>query len=514
MPRFQFYFRQARVIVGDLSYFQRYSPTRFDGHIIFTNLTSPDDVKFFEKRGVACLVSLTPVIEGQFLPLPVLEAALNVAKLAEEDLPIEDDLLNRLHALELSPQVFDFAEPEEELMLTEEPLSAGHLPDESEGARLELSPSGEVSRFCFVIHPLHFDHIKRLKSVRTLSRFVPQRLLEDAAAQLPPWPVAKLSNLRGADGAVAEGLIYAVPMTSKAILRFPPSFLYKKLAQVAEDAARRGCRLMGLGAYTSVVGDAGLTVSRMVSIGVTTGNSYTVAATMHTLERAAEACSIELAGARALVVGATGSIGSVCARMLARKVASLDLVSPRPEKLLGLSRLMERESPQLKGRLRVSRKVTDFLASADIVISTTSAVDAVIDVSSLRPGTLVLDVARPPDIKEEHALRRSDILVIESGEILLPPDAELNYDLGLPAGTIYACLAETALLALDRRFEHFTIGREIDPAKVDLIDSIGSKHGFELAPIRSFGRVVTADAVAAVAAARAARAPLAPVVTD
>jgi predicted amino acid dehydrogenase len=347
-----------------------------------------------------------------------------------------------------------------------------------------------------------------------LSNFVPQRLLEDAAAQLPPWPVARISGLTGADGAKAEGLIYAVPMTSKAILRFPPEFLYRKLAQVAEDAQRRGCRLMGLGAYTSVVGDAGVTLSKMVGIGVTTGNSYTVAATIKTLEQTAAQCGIELNASRALVVGATGSIGSVCARLLAPKVAALDLVSPRPEKLLTLSRQIEQECPQLKGKLRVSRNVADFIAQADVIVSTTSAVDAVVDVTTLRPGCVVLDVARPPDIKEAEAAKRDDILVIESGEIRLPEGAELNYDLGLPKGTIYACLAETALLALDGRFEHFTLGREIEPAKVELIESIGQHHGFELAPIRSFGKLIRPEAMEKLRTLNTLRAGGVPLATD
>jgi hypothetical protein len=64
-------------------------------------------------------------------------------------------------------------------------------------------------------------------------------------------------------------------------------------------------------------------------------------------------------------------------------------------------------------------------------------------------------------------------------------------DIGLPPNTIYACLAETLLLTLDKRFGHYTLGREIDPQKVRQIDAIGEKHGFQLAPIRSFGTVVS-----------------------
>ncbi|MEZ4551959.1 MAG: hypothetical protein R2874_16235 [Desulfobacterales bacterium] len=41
-------------------------------------------------------------------------------------------------------------------------------------------------------------------------------------------------------------------------------------------------------------------------------------------------------------------------------------------------------------------------------------------------------------------------------------------DIGLPQ-VAYACLAETIVLALDRRFEVFTIGRDIEWEKVKAI---------------------------------------------
>ena len=48
------------------------------------------------------------------------------------------------------------------------------------------------------------------------------------------------------------------------------------------DAAAQGAQIVGLGAFTKVVGDAGVTVARRASIPVTTGNSLTIAATLET----------------------------------------------------------------------------------------------------------------------------------------------------------------------------------------------------------------------------------------
>ena len=54
------------------------------------------------------------------------------------------------------------------------------------------------------------------------------------------------------------------------------------------------------------------------------------------------------------------------------------------------------------------------------------------------------------------------------------------------------------LLALEKRFESFTLGRELDPAKVKEIGEIGKKHGFRLTLIRAFGEEVSDDEIARV----------------
>jgi hypothetical protein len=71
---------------------------------------------------------------------------------------------------------------------------------------------------------------------------------------------------------------------------------------------------------------------------------------------------------------------------------------------------------------------------------------------------VICDVARPPDINPAEAALRPDVLVIESGEVLIPGDIDFGYDIGLPPKTSYACLAETALLAMDGRFRGLHAG--------------------------------------------------------
>jgi predicted amino acid dehydrogenase len=92
-------------------------------------------------------------------------------------------------------------------------------------------------------------------------------------------------------------------------------------------------------------------------------------------------------------------------------------------------------------------------------------------------------VARPLDLPASEVAKRNDVLVIESGEIELPSDVKMKKGIGLAKNVIYACLAETIVLALEGRFEVFTVGRNTEWEKVKEIYKLGIKHGMKLAAI-------------------------------
>ena len=165
----------------------------------------------------------------------------------------------------------------------------------------------------------------------------------------------------------------------------------------------------------------------------------------------------DLTKGKVMIVGATGSIASVCSRLLAQAIKNVVLVSIEPEKLLELKRTIQRETPGAE--VTIATKAGDLISDCDLIVTATSAFgQRVIDLTKCKPGAVICDVARPPDINPAEAALRPDVLVIESGEVLIPGDIDFGYDIGLPPKTSYACLAETALLAMDGRFEDYTLG--------------------------------------------------------
>lgn len=139
----------------------------------------------------------------------------------------------------------------------------------------------------------------------------------------------------------------------------------------------------------------------------------------------------------------------------------------------------------------VSQDIRTSLQEADIVITVTSALDFLIEPGDLKPGAVVCDVARPRNVSREVSLQRNDVLVIEGGVINVPGNVDFHFNFGFPPHTSYACMAETMILALDGRYENFSLGRSLDINKINLISQLADKHNFKMAGFRNFERAVS-----------------------
>ena len=72
---------------------------------------------------------------------------------------------------------------------------------------------------------------------------------------------------------------------------------------------------------------------------------------------------------------------------------------------------------------------------------------------------------------------------------------DFNFDFGLPKGLCYPCMAEPMILALERKFENYSLGKEFDAAKIREIIRLGAKHGFEIAGLTSHERAISHEEI-------------------
>ncbi len=348
-----------------------------------------------------------------------------------------------------------------------------------------------MDTFAFIIHPIDPKRDVSRK-FPFLGKVLSERQIDFFSTFFPPVYISEMEGIVSADtGKEIKGWFVACPLTPRRMLELPVSQVYQKIIQTGRLAERLGAKILGLGAFTSVVGDAGITIARALEIPVTTGDAYTIAIAVQATMKAAEIMDLPLSDVTVAVVGATGAIGRVCAHLLASQAGRLLLIARNPEKLEMLAMQLK---PQSYGEVVWSTDLSD-LRQAAVILTVTSAIHSIIEPQHLMPGSVVCDVARPRDVSAMVAASRDDILVIEGGMVDVPGAVNFHFDFGFPPGKAYACMAETMALALEGRFEDYTLGKEISLERVQEITRIAEKHGFRLSGFRAFEKNVTEEQI-------------------
>jgi fatty aldehyde-generating acyl-ACP reductase len=348
-----------------------------------------------------------------------------------------------------------------------------------------------VTQFAFVIHPIKpKDAAKKYP----IARFMPDWVIEKFYGSKKPFIGSFVDGIESKTGAKTSGWFIICPLTPDMMIhKMPLEAVYERIVQCTELAKSEGASLIGLGAFTSVVGDGGVTVASRSPIPVTTGNSYTTATAIQGALKACDLLGIVPSESVLAVVGATGSIGKTCAKILAPQFSRTILVG-RDEARTGA---VAAELPRGEATVDFAR-----IREADAIITVTSAEKDVIFPEHLKPGAVIVDVSRPRDVSVRVAKERQDVLVVGGGVVKVPGNPTFGIDFGFPKGTAYACMSETMMLALEDRLESFTLGKEVSVEQVETTIGWADKHGFELEGFRAFEKAVSPEAIARAKAAR------------
>lgn len=420
----------------------------------------------------------------------------------------------------------------------DEEVTTGVFRVEESRRRLELQ-SEEPGRFAFVAHLL--DSASFADFDASLGRLAPSELhafTERFEPVAEPFAAARV-RIESERGKVAVGDFIAIPKTAQQLLRASPEEAMKDVAAAVDLAKSRGARIVGLGGYTSVV-SKNLRPLLKLGVPLTTGNGYTVVSAVDAAVAAADATGHPLCKTRAAVVGGGGSIGSALSGMLAEHVPELTLIGRDADSsrsrlryatvlarmfrtfgralragldyapgslAYGMSRLPAANAwAERKGRLRLNPtevnqlleqvrslpiRWTDDLAGSvphcEMVFLVTSSPEPLLNSSMVRPGTVVCDLSRPPNVRED-LYQREDVMVIDGGVVAVPGKPDLGWHFGCPPGVAFACMAETMMLALEHRYEHTSLGSDLQEESLTDLRRYAREHGFKLAELRSRGR--------------------------
>ena len=469
---------KSHVIVGTFAEIKSIARSgNLEGKTLITSAIDEERLEYFKKQRVNLVIDVSPKLFDEVVGINVLEAMILATIHKPQETVSDDDLAEILDELEIAPRL--------------------------------LHPTGkfrDIRRFAFVIHPLSQEFIRKGFPIpKATPKFIMDQV-ETLAAHMPPMVYCKMENIISPTGAEAEGWLISVGGTPKEMLARSPEFTYRRLLHASRIAEKMGAQIMGLGAFTKVVGDAGITVARRATIPITTGNSYSASGALWAAADAMRRMGLikvdsknKRVPAKTMVIGATGSIGSVSARLLAMAFDEVVIAARDLKKLEELKASILLDTPDAK--VTCSVDYDSLLGDMDMIVTSTSgAGKKILDITKVKPGCVITDVARPLDLPPQEVAKRPDVLVIESGEIELPTKVRGMKSIGLPPNVIYACLAETIVLALEGRFEVFTIGRDTEWEKVKEIYKLGLKHGMKLSAISGVNGVFTDEAIAKVVA--------------
>jgi predicted amino acid dehydrogenase len=360
-----------------------------------------------------------------------------------------------------------------------------------------------MAKFCFVIHPLSLEDVVRYEpGAKGKGKPIIAKILE----WMPPWAAAHVTGVRTPDGRETEGWFVAAGLLPAQMLELPREQVYQRILGAIEIGVGLGAEVAGLGAFTGVVGDGGITIAKRSPIPVTTGNSLTIAAGVRSLFRGADEMGLDPARSTAVVVGATGSIGGACVELIAPRVEHVILVARNETRL---RKFHESIRDRLPCGSSYATDIGEAVRRADLVLTATSSTQDVIEPEDLRTGAVVCEVSLPHDVSRRVAAERPDVLVVEGGNMRVPGEMRWSrvredgeeFNMGLPRGTALACMSETMLLALENRCESYTLGRGIDLAKVREIDTLAERAGFSLADMRAFDLPISREQIARTRAA-------------
>lgn len=345
-------------------------------------------------------------------------------------------------------------------------------------------------KFGFIAHPTSPELKRHVKMLDMVGRSLEE---QDLGWDSERWrrrnlvPFANFGRIESAAGAWCEGIVHYMPLTAEEMIA-NPRVVAARVVEAVDELRARGASFVGLGGFTGIVGNRGLQTIEKTGIPVTTGNSLTAYAAYRNVLDAMAHLEVDPAGAEVAVVGYPGSICLAVAKLLGAQGCRLVLVHRGDD--AQAARLLDYLPNALRPQVRLASGMEDVYAGVRFYVAATSS-GGVIDPRRLLPGSVVIDAALPKDVMPHEPMRR-DVLLIDGG--LVSADERLRLggqSMGIaPKKFLNGCLAETLVLALERRAESFSIGRELPDDKVLEIGRIAERHGLLPSPMASAGERV------------------------
>jgi fatty aldehyde-generating acyl-ACP reductase len=313
---------------------------------------------------------------------------------------------------------------------------------------------------------------------------IPRDEVEEILPWIPPRAVCRV-EAHSVLGASAHGVYIDTFIPPD---RLESGFLRENLDRVRQAAAyaiREEARIVSLGGFSSILIEGRFDqIPQRSGTVFTTGNSLTVAFIVQGILKMCALEERDLEDATLLIAGATGDVGSGCARCLAPRVRRVQLYARNQERLRVLAAELEARGVCVE----LATDLGQFRTKANIAICAASLASPSLLLDRVHPDAILCDAGYPKNLAPGSALPKARVffggLGQISGGMRFQPDLGGVLNRHPFPDVAHGCLLEGMALALEGRFEPFSQGRGlITPERVAEIEKIAGRHGIFLAPL-------------------------------
>jgi len=323
---------------------------------------------------------------------------------------------------------------------------------------------------------------------------VPDDEIKDILPWIPPRAVCHVdieSILGTKSGRVMSGVAKARGVYIDSFIppdRLEAAYVHENIARVRRAAAcaiKAGAKIVSLGGFSSILieGNFDQLPERHATV-FTTGNTLTVGFIVQGVKKMCALEGRKLERSTLLIVGATGDVGSGCARCLAPLMRRVLLSARNSERLRRLAAELQADGV----RVEIATDLRRFSAEADVVICAASLASPSLLLGRIAPDALVCDAGYPKNLSPSAEMPGATVFFGGLGKITggmsFEPDFHGILNRHPFPDVVHGCLLEGMALALEGRFEPFSQGRGfIIPERVEEIETIAARHGIYLAPL-------------------------------
>lgn len=345
------------------------------------------------------------------------------------------------------------------------------------------------SDFAFIAHPRDFRDVWRMFP---FAKFLPIKLVKLWFRY--QWPfVASNIHVKGNNcHKKITGKLIISPLWTKQMMK-NTDLAREKIVKAVKFSEKIGCKIVGLGAFTSIVTRDGFDVLGHSNVGVTTGNPLSASIAVANLLYAFKLLEKNYSTLKIAIVGAGGSVGSGCAHLLLGIIKHLHIIDINMNSLEYLRNSLKKIDLRKTYNTLISESSTlENVEKFDGIIVVTNSIGTVINEKHIKSGAVVIDCAQPKNVSSNVPITRKDVLAIESA-IISSQNLDVQFDLDLASGEALGCLAESIVLSSLNHKKHFIIGK-VNHLQAKDIFKAATGSGFKLAYFRnSMGYITEQD---------------------